>query len=126
MRYSYKRTCLSGTKVHELTPEERRGLKAHPAEDAQVAALKVIHFTWLYWYKSTDTDAAVQKGLWPSAEDAKVVEARKELWPEGGVAVAGIVGEAKVVLGKGPVTLSERNGTHAAAEGAAGAGATLC
>ena len=67
----------------------------------------------------------MQKGLWPSAADAKVVEARKELWPEG-VAVAGIAGEAKVVLGKGPVTLSERNGTHAAAEGAAGAGATLC
>ena len=65
----------------------------------------------------------MQKGLWPSAQDAKVVEARKELWPEG---VAGIAGEAKVVLGKGPVTLSERNGTHAAAEGAAGAGATLC
>ena len=64
----------------------------------------------------------MQKGLWPSAQDAKVVEARKELWPEG---VAGKAGEVKV-LGKGPVTLSERNGTRAAAKGAAGAGVTLC
>jgi hypothetical protein len=67
----------------------------------------------------------VQKGLWPTAQDAKVVEARKELWPEG-VAVAGKGGEARAVMGKGPATHSERNGTHAAAEGAAGAGATLC
>jgi hypothetical protein len=57
-------TCVTGTTVlaylvqkYELT-EELRGLKAHPAEDAQVAALKVITLLGF-----TDTKVRILKQL---------------------------------------------------------------
>ena len=47
-------TCLTGTKVQVLTPEE---LQAAGDERVQLLYL-------LYWYKSTNTDAREAAGCW--------------------------------------------------------------